>query len=121
MSANGTYTFVYSAGETGATFTSNNQSESNSDATLTITFTSDCTVSFSYMVSSEAKYDKFTIQLGDETIANQISGTVDWTEVTRTVSAGTTLTLTYSKDGSSNSGSDTAAIKNLVVTASSAN
>ena len=40
--------------------------KSHSTSTLTLTFTEDSHLSFAYKVSSEAKYDKCTIKLGDK-------------------------------------------------------
>ena len=69
--------------------------------------------SFWYKVSSEANYDYLTLKLDGVQLA-QWSGTVAWTEYTGTIPAGShTLTLTYSKDGSGTSGSDTAWMDDL--------
>ena len=64
--------------------------------------------SFWYKVSSELNYDYLTLKLDGVSLA-QWSGTVAWTQYSGTIPAGShTLTLTYAKDVSGTSGSDTA-------------
>jgi hypothetical protein len=86
-----------------ATITHNQVSAMSATFTLTTT----TTISFWYRVSSEINFDFFRVIL-DGVEVNRYSGTVGWTQWTRSVPAGAhTLTLVYSKDGSVNGGSDT--------------
>lgn len=76
------------------------------------------TLSFWYKVSSESTYDflKFYI---DGVQQASWSGTVDWTQATYTLAAGTRiLKWEYMKDGSVSSGSDCAWIDNIIFPAS---
>ncbi|MEF3694847.1 MAG: C25 family cysteine peptidase [Candidatus Cloacimonadota bacterium] len=77
-------------------------------------------LSFWYKVSSESGYDflKFYI---DNTYQNQWSGSVDWTQVTYTLAAGThVLKWEYMKDSSVDGGSNCAWIDNIIFPASTA-
>ena len=73
-------------------------------------------ITFSYKVSSEAGFDKFTFAIdGVEQLT--VDGEVDWTEATFNLSAGSrTLRWQYTKDASVSQGIDTAWIDNLVIT-----
>jgi hypothetical protein len=101
---NGSYYF--SAAEDGSIY-SNNYNISSSTATTTFTALYDMNISFDYSVSSETNYDKFTIKVGSKTVANAISGekSGSWSG---SIAKGQTIILTYSKDGSNNTGSDRA-------------
>ncbi|MCD8479014.1 MAG: fibronectin type III domain-containing protein [Candidatus Cloacimonetes bacterium] len=78
------------------------------------------TISFRYKVSSESGYDYLRFYV-DGVQQNQWSGTVDWTEATYNLAAGTReLSWTYYKDGSVSSGSDCAWIDYIVFPASTA-
>lgn len=94
---------------------SNNQSASSSSATATwsVTSTTAGTLNISYKVGSEANYDKLTVKVNNETIANAISGNLDWTDYEIACSAGDTVTVTatYAKDGSGDQNGDTAYIR----------
>ena len=85
---------------------SGSKGKAYSTSTLTLTFTADTAVSFEYKVSSEAKYDKCTITLGSETIADAVSGEIDWTGVTREAKTGDKLTVQYTKDSYGDKGDD---------------
>lgn len=96
-------------------WTSQNQNAGSTSATAkwVITATEAGTVTISYKVSSEQNYDKLTVKVNDETVANAISGNGSWIDYTVECGAGDTVTVnaTYSKDGSGNSSSDTGYIK----------
>ena len=78
------------------------------------------TLSFRYKVSSESGWDFFRFYV-DGVQQDQFSGSVDWTEATYELAAGTReLKWTYSKDGSVNGGSDCAWIDYIVFPASTA-
>lgn len=96
-------------------WTSQNQKASSTSATAkwVITATEAGTVTISYKVSSEQNYDKLTVKVNDETVANAISGNGSWIDYTVECGAGDTVTVnaTYSKDGSGDSNSDTGYVK----------
>lgn len=96
-------------------WTSQNQKASSTSATAkwVITATEAGTVTISYKVSSEQNYDKLTVKVNDEIVANAISGSGSWIDYTVECGAGDTVTVnaTYSKDGSGDSNNDTGYIK----------
>ena len=104
-------------------FKSTNKGQANTTSTSIIKLltTEVKTLSFDYMVTSEENGDLFTITIEDAngvtTVANGISGEVDWTEFsqefTPTDLGEITITLTYSKNDSVDSGGDYGAIRNL--------
>ena len=117
VAGSGSYPWVVSGGQ----FQSNNKGVNSSVSTSTIQFTPtvDATLSFDYGVSSENNFDKLTITLAGNntttTLVNAISGTKTGTVSGIALSKGVTytLTLSYSKDSSSASGSDIGYIDNL--------
>lgn len=75
-------------------------------STMTTTITGKTSVKFYWKVSSESSYDYLRFYI-DGVLQDQISGTVNWTQKTYSVSSGShTLTWTYYKDYSVSSGSD---------------
>jgi PKD repeat protein len=81
-----------------------------------ITVGSTQAVKFYWKVSSEAGYDYLRFFI-DGVQKNQIAGTVDWTQVSNNIAAGThTLKWTYLKDGSVSSGSDCGWVDKLEIT-----
>lgn len=77
-------------------------------------------LSFWYKVSSEGGYDYLKFYI-DNTYQNQWSGSVDWTQVTYTLAAGThVLKWEYMKDSSVDGGSNCAWIDNIIFPASTA-
>lgn len=116
---NGSYYFAED-GSTGK-FVSNNKGVHNSTATTTLTAAENMTLSFSYIVSSEARYDKFTI-----IIAGSVVGTFSGTDVTEktwsgSLNAGDTIVFSYSKDSSANGGDDCASFYNMWATPTNGN
>jgi hypothetical protein len=89
--------------------------DDNESTTLEVTL--DCIsgeIGFCYKVSSEQYYDYLRFYI-DGTQQDQWSGNEDWTQVSFPVSSGRrTFEWTYSKDGSSSDGSDTAWIDDIV-------
>jgi len=89
--------------------------DDNGSTTLKLTL--DCIsgqISFYYKVYSEQHYDYLRFYI-DGTQQDQWSGNEDWTQVSFPVRAGRrTFEWTYSKDGSSSDGSDTAWIDDIV-------
>jgi hypothetical protein len=87
--------------------------------TTTIAPTAASTVKFYWKVSSEASYDYLKFYI-DGALQGQIAGTVDWTQVSYSVAAGShTLLWTYAKDSSVSSGSDCGWVDKLEVVAGS--
>lgn len=102
--------FTYADG----VWTSGNKGVNSSTSSFKITATADITVTFSYKVSSEARWDKLTIsKTGEADIIE--SGEVDYTEKTFVLKAGETLEIKYTKDGSGNKGDDSVYIKDLAI------
>lgn len=92
---------------------SGNAGKSYSTSTLTLTFTADTHISFEYKVSSEKKYDKFSIMHGSTALVKDASGEVDWTGAEADVKSGDTMVFTYSKDSGGNGGDDTCYLRNF--------
>jgi vibriolysin len=96
---------------------------SNSQSTTietTVTVGSTQAVKFYWKVSSEANYDYLKFYI-DGVQKNQIAGTVDWTQVSNNIAAGThTLKWSYVKDGSVASGSDCGWVDKLEITTAAA-
>jgi len=84
----------------------------NQSSSIGTTLVGPGTMTFWWKVSSESGYDYLRFYLnGVEQTGSlaKISGTVDWTQKTVSIPAGTnTVTWTYSKDGNVSSGSDAA-------------
>ncbi len=74
-------------------------------------------VKFYWKVSSEASYDYLRFYI-DGVEKTKIAGTVDWTQVSNNIAAGThTLKWSYTKDTSVSSGSDCGWVDKLEITA----
>lgn len=86
------------------------------DQVTGITFTGafkDGQVSFARKVSCESGYDLYAFFI-DDTLVDDGSGEIDWTEVSYPISAGPhTLTWAYAKDGTLSSGGDAAWIDSV--------
>ncbi|MCK4761635.1 MAG: PKD domain-containing protein [Candidatus Aminicenantes bacterium] len=81
--------------------------------TMETTISGKTSVKFYWKVSSESNYDYLRFYI-DGVEQDQISGTVDWTQKTYTVSSGAhTLKWSFTKDGSVSSGSDTGWVDKL--------
>lgn len=97
---------------------SNSAGMNSTTVTVTITFLENAPkmlLSFDYKVSSESNYDKLLVAQNRETKLTK-SGTVAWTaDNSLTVKGGDIVTLTYSKDRSTASGSDCIWLKNFTV------
>jgi hypothetical protein len=86
---------------------------SNYSMTLTVDVATPGNMSFMYKVSSEQNYDKLHFYVDNQEVGTW-SGTVDWTEFTRPVTAGQhTFMWSYTKDGSVNSGEDCAWVDDI--------
>ena len=73
----------------------------SSTATTTLTCTSGGTYKFSYYYKTEASYDKVTLTVGGTTILNAVSGSSSLTTTdTYSLSSGSTIVMTYTKDWS---------------------
>ena len=105
------------------TYTSGNKGVNSSTSTATFAFTTSSagTLTFDYSVSSESGWDKLTIKINNGSantpLVNAISGTQSGSkEYSLNANTSYTLTVSYSKDGSSASGSDQATISNITIT-----
>ena len=104
------YKFTYADG----VWTSGNKGVNSSKSSFKITANADITVTFSYKVSSEAKWDKLTISKTGESDITE-SGEVDYTEKAFVLKAGETLEIKYTKDSSGDKGDDSVYIKDLTI------
>ena len=111
--------FTYDA-ETGI-WTSGNKGLSNSQSSFKITAVATITVTFQYYCESESatRWDWLSIKKNGTQIysdGGNKSGVVTFSEtVTVVLNAGETLEFVYAKDGSSNTGLDSAQIKDLQI------
>lgn len=106
LTSSGTHGFVKDSGDR---WKSDNYHVDKSEATATFTVNIPKQVSytFTYEVSSEPGWDKFTVILDGETIADKINGKSGEQSCTRMLSAGShTIQVTYSKDSSGNQNDD---------------
>ena len=100
------------------TFTTGNAGNDGTTCFMELTLAVDADVSFSYSVSSESKWDKFTYSVNGSGVLSDLSGEVETTAfATAHYAAGTVLRFAYTKDNSTASGSDRVVISNLVVVA----
>ena len=98
---------------------SSNISKKNSaKTTISITITnSSCDFIFDYKVSSEARCDKFIVEIDGEKVLEE-SGDLDWKNFSHTFDGEVsehTINLTYAKDGSYDRFEDRVLLKNLEV------
>lgn len=110
ITTSGSNQFTYADG----VWTSGNKGVKSSESSFKITANADITVTFSYKVSSETKYDKLTISKTGESDITE-SGEVDYTEKTFVLKAGETLEIKYTKDFSGDKGDDSVYIKDLTI------
>ena len=87
-------------------YQSGNRNVSSSSSTMSITFTEAGTFTFRYRVSSESGCDRLSISLNSNNIVDGISGETAFASQTIEVNPDDVLQISYSKDGSVNSGSD---------------
>ena len=86
--------------------------KSRARSTLQLTFTADAELTFEYKVSSEPKYDCFTITYdGAEKVKE--SGDLGWKTYTLSAESGKVLTLTYTKDSSGDKFNDCVYVRNF--------
>ena len=91
---------------------SGGKGKSRASSTLQLTFTADAELTFEYKVSSEAKYDCFTITYdGAEKVKE--SGDLGWKTYTLSAETGKVLTLTYKKDSSGDKFDDCVYVRNF--------
>ena len=102
----GSYKFVDKDGA----MVSNNKGANSSTASMKITMLGDYTLTYTYDVSTESGWDKFSVNqtVGGTTtlVVDGISGDEQATK-TVTMAAEDTITFSYTKDSSGNSGDDT--------------
>ncbi len=89
---------------------SNNQSQNNSTAQLTLTAGGAGKLSFMYKVGSETRFDKFTIAVNGKTKVTE-SGEVNWQDFSINLAAGETVVFKYTKDPSGDRNGDTVWLK----------
>lgn len=112
--AGNSYTFV---GDSSGKFTSINQGAHSTTAKSTWTAKKQIKkLTFSYKVSSESNYDKYSITVGGTIVANNISGNGSNQTYSGSLSSGGAIVLQYSKDGSTSSYDDCGTIWDIKVT-----
>ena len=100
----------YYCAKSGNSFVHNSESY----MVLTVEVLAPGELTFSYKVSSENNYDKLRFYMDNQEKGNW-SGTVEWSQFTQPVTAGThSFKWSYSKDSSVSSGSDCAWIDDIV-------
>lgn len=96
--------FIYGAGESAArlVFTSTNQGQGNKSSEMTVvTRKAVGKLGIEYLVSSEVRYDKFSVYQGDDAVVDSVSGdNVSGGVTIDDLPAGTTFRFVYAKDGS---------------------
>lgn len=124
MSDNGAYPWVVNNDR----LESSNIGKDNttSETSFTVTTTADTKITFTYGVSSEARYDKLTITAvkpdgTTDTIANAISGSEEHPYELAVAAGTTTITMKFVKDSSSAGGTDRAWVADLTVSVDNAN
>lgn len=95
---------------------SENTGKNSSAANMTMTFKANAKLSFKYKVSSEKNYDKLVIKKNDDVIITESGLNESWKDLTVIGKSGEKVNITYSKDTSGDSGSDTAWLKDISVT-----
>lgn len=86
--------------------------KSSANSTLQLTFTADAELTFEYKVSSEPKYDCFTITYDGAKKVKE-SGDLGWKTYTLSAESGKVLTLTYTKDSSGDESDDCVYVRNF--------
>lgn len=112
VSASGTYKFVQGGEGESDKWTSNNKNVASSSATTTwkMTLPEATNYELKYYYSSEVNYEKFTLICNGTYIANAVSGTgvSEQTTTVNLIKGENTISATYSKDNSNNTGDDLA-------------
>lgn len=109
----------YFTGDASGKYTSNNKNINNSTAQSNWTAKKQIKkLTFSYKVSSESSYDKYTIIVDGNTIANNISGSGSVKSYSGSLASGKAITLKYTKDGSNSNNDDCGSIWDIKVTTS---
>lgn len=110
--ANGSFYFAGS----GNTFTTNNAGLHGTTASTTLTLKRAMRVTFTYVYSSEAGYDKFSLKVGSSYVVQNVSGaTTSRTYGPAQLEAGTQIVFTYYKDGSGSGYNDRCFFTNMQV------
>lgn len=112
-SSSASYTFSYNGTDT---FTNTNQNQQGTTCKSILTFSKPFKGKIKWLVGSELNYDKFTLEIGTEKIADGISGNNITGEHECEIPQGTQITLTYAKDGSSDSNGDTVSVQFIGLT-----
>lgn len=110
----GNYPFIVTLENGVYVWKSSNKGKGSYSSTMIITAKATGALTFDYKVSSESS-DKLEIKKGTTTLVPAFGGTDnDYQSLEVVLSAGETVTITYSKNSSSDDGDDTAYIRNIV-------
>lgn len=90
---------------TNLTWTSNNNKTASTTATITFKPSTAGSAAFCYTVSSEANYDKAAVYV-DDALQKEVSGEATDCVILANLTTSNTIKVTYSKDGSQDSGND---------------
>lgn len=113
--AKGSYTeskTLYEFTNSGNVYTSSNKGKGNSVSSMVVTATSAGTITFEYKVQGEKNWDYLNIYHNGTLLKEKLSDSSSYVTGTETVTVeeGDTLTFAYCKDGSGDSGADSAVI-----------
>ena len=115
LTYSGTYYFEANNG----TFTSNNQGVDSSTATMKFTPKVDVILTYTVNCSGESGYDYYFDSLHSSTKIGDSTNAGVTKTITVELSAGSSFTFNYKKDGSGDKGRDEAIVSNITVTYSS--
>lgn len=95
--SNGSYCFEL---DSSGNFSANNLGVNSQTATTTLTALQDMTVNISYSLISESNCDKLSLTVGGASKLSNVSGTKSGSFSSISLSKGSTIVMTYSKDAS---------------------
>lgn len=102
----------------GSVFTTNNAGVGSSTATTKLTLLYDIPlINFTYSYSSESKYDKFTMKVAGQVVADGLSGATTTVEYSATdLKTGDVIEFSYAKDANTNKNDDKCTFQNMTAT-----
>lgn len=116
----GAYAWSYDAESN--TYTSTNQGKGSSVSIIKLTVYEDGTLSFGYTADSEANWDMLMVLINKTNVSDKNAGDINVSGAgqsgtyTKAVKAGDVIYISYRKDGSGNSNTDTATVSNITLT-----
>jgi len=95
---------------------SNNKGVKNSTAHTKLIAKRDMDIACTYTYSSEEKYDKFTLKVGDTVVEDGVSGATMMKNYSASLKSGQSIDLTYKKDSSTDKNDDECWLDKLSIT-----